>query len=393
MSSGSPLSVVLVGNYATDGQQSMQRYAELLRAELMTRGHEAEILRPEPKIGRFRIGSNGLGKWLGYVDKFVLFPRKLKRIAHSRRKSVFHICDHSNAMYSSSLKGVPHLVTCHDLLAIRSAIGQLPQNPTGWTGRRLQSWILFGLRSADRIVCVSEETRRQLLAFYGFEKKAIVVVPNGLNHPYVPLSDDESRRRFLARPELVPHVDRPYVFFIGGTQWYKNRLGVLRIFLGYAAAKPGGADLLFAGKPFTSSDNELLTATPGHLRARVHHVGAPDNEGLNALYARARCLLFPSLEEGFGWPIIEAMSSGCPVLTSNRPPMNEIGGLAALYIKPENTDQGVESLKALLECSLDQARKRVEHGYIQASKYSTDSMIEGFLSQYMECSKSATCIL
>jgi glycosyltransferase involved in cell wall biosynthesis len=387
----SPLSVVLVGNYPTDQQQSMQRYAELLRAELRARGHQAELLRPEPRVGRLKPGATGLGKWLGYVDKFILFPRALRRAAQaSAGRTVFHICDHSNAMYAAALRGFPHLTTCHDLLAIRSALGHFPQNPTGWSGRRLQAWILSGLRRSDRIVCVSHETRRQLIAFPGFAEKTVDVVPNGLNHPYVPLPEAESRARFLARPALAPHAGRAFVFFIGGTQWYKNRAGMLRMFLAYAAARPDGVDLLFAGKPFTSADEALLAAAPPALRSRIHHVGAPDNEGLHALYARARCLFFPSLEEGFGWPIVEAMSAGCPVLTSHRAPMNEIGGDAAAYVHPTDETAGAAILTRLLEETPEARAERVRAGLQRAQAFTTSAMIDGFVGQYRQTLAAAT---
>lgn len=388
----------------------MQRYAELLRTELTARGHVVELIRPEPKLGRLKPGAHGLGKWLGYIDKFVIFPVRLRWIvrhacrASSARASrasgfkspdsgfpasglVVHICDHSNAMYTAHLRGVPHVVTCHDLLAVRSALGHFPQNPTGWTGKRLQTWIASGLRRASRIICVSHETRRQLLALPGFSGKTIEVVANGLNHPYHPLTEAESHARFVTRPEIVSFVDRPYVFFIGGTQWYKNRAGVLRIFLRYAEANPVGADLLFAGKPYTPADEAILNAAAPELRARIHHVGSPDNEGLHALYARAGCLLFPSLEEGFGWPLIEAMSSGCPVLTSNRPPMNEICGAAAAYLDPLDEVSAGTMLQYLLGETIAAREARVQLGLRQSAAFSTASMLEGLLFHYRAASK------
>jgi glycosyltransferase involved in cell wall biosynthesis len=374
--------VLLVGNYETDGQQSMQRYAELLRRELQERGHAVELIRPEPVVGRLWAGATGPGKWLGYVDKFILFPRRLHRAARAISGRVVHICDHSNAMYVSQLRCVPHVVTCHDLLAVRSALGHFPQSRTGWSGRRLQAWILSGLRRSARIVCVSAETRRQLLAFPGFDGKPVVVVPNGLNHPYGPLDESESKVRFIERPSLAPHANRRFVFFVGGTQWYKNRAGLLRIFLAYAAAHPDGVDLLFAGKPFSPADHALLDAAPSAARARIHHVGSPDNAGLHALYARAECLLFPSLEEGFGWPLIEAMSCGCRVLTSNRPPMNEIAGEVAAYLNPSDESGAVQALACLLEEDPDAKRTRIVAGLAQAARFSTTAMIDYMIAVY-----------
>lgn len=374
--------VVLISNYLYDRQQSMQRYADLLHRELQGRGVAVTLIRPEPWFGRLKPASSGLGKWLGYIDKFVIFPVRLRRLVKRIRHVVVHICDHSNSMYSAHLQGVPHLTTCHDMLAVRSALGHFPGLQTGWTGRRLQAWIVSGLRGSARIVCVSEETRRQLLALPGFDEKRIAVVPNGLNHAYGPLSESESRERLLARPELAPWADRPYVFFIGGAQWYKNRDGLLRIFLAYAKANPGGPDLLMAGKPLSPSQRAILEQADANQRARVHHAGSPDNAGLHALYARAECLLFPSLEEGFGWPIIEAMSTGCRVLTSNRPPMNEIGGSAAAYLDPADEVAGAQVLASLLNENQPQREQRVQAGMEQAAGFTTAAMVNAFIGHY-----------
>lgn len=382
------MKVLIVGNYQHDDQQSMQRYAELLTAELQLRGHDIQLLRPQPILGRLKPGGTGLGKWLGYIDKFILFPFALWRATYGRPERVVHICDHSNAMYTSYLQNRPHVVTCHDLLAVRSALGHFPQNRTGWSGRLLQAWILRGLRQAQRIVCVSEETRRQLMALPRFATASITVVANGLNYPYHPLSESESRRRFIARREIAPFVDRPFIFFIGGTQWYKNRPGVLRIFLHYAAKHPQGAQLLFAGKSFTAQDQTLLDKAGPVLRARIHHVGSPDNETLNALYSRARCLLFPSLEEGFGWPLIEAMSAGCPVLTNNRPPMNEIGGSVAAYLDPTDEAGAVQALATLLAEPAFVRALRVSAGLQRAARFSAKIMVDEIINEYRRALQS-----
>ena len=141
------LRVLLVGNYLRDGQESMQRFAEATLAGLTRQGIDARLIRPEAVLGRLSASSqSGLGKWLGYIDKFVLFPLRLKREVDAAQREaiseggaadvVVHICDHSNAPYTRSLRNVAHVVTCHDLLAIRSARGEIAQNPTRWSGRR-----------------------------------------------------------------------------------------------------------------------------------------------------------------------------------------------------------------------------------------------------------------
>jgi glycosyltransferase involved in cell wall biosynthesis len=129
--------------------------------------------------------------------------------------------------------------------------------------------------------------------------------------------------------------DQPYILHVGGNQWYKNRPGVVRIFRELAAMEPfTNARLVMAGKPFPPDLRALVDRTG--LADRILSVTGTSNEELEALYSNAIALLFPSLEEGFGWPIAEAQACGCPVITTRRNPMAEVAGDAAIYIDPED---------------------------------------------------------
>ena len=143
----------------------MQRFAAFMAQGLRQAGHEARVVKPRASLGQLHISGEGFGKWLGYVDKFGLFPLVLK--SEIKWADVVHICDHSNSFYTKYLRFVPHVVTCHDLLAVRSALGEIPQNPTRWTGRQLQRLILKGLTEAQHIACVSDATRSDLLRLAG----------------------------------------------------------------------------------------------------------------------------------------------------------------------------------------------------------------------------------
>src|SRR5207237_4838142 len=141
-----------IGNYEPDAQQSMQRFAALMAKELPPAGLDVTVMRPEPFVGRLCPGPKGVGKWLGYIDKFLIFPRRLKRRMKELRmgsesRLVVHICDHSNAFYTRYLRVVPHVVTCHDMLAVRSALGESPEEPIRWSVRRLHTMILRCLRT------------------------------------------------------------------------------------------------------------------------------------------------------------------------------------------------------------------------------------------------------
>ena len=112
------MKILLASNYINDRQNSMLLFARMLEKGLSDLGHDIRLTRPEPFFGRIIPSYKGLGKWLGYVDKFIISPRKLKKEIICA--DVVHICDHSNAHYSEYLKDVPSLVTCNDVLAIRS---------------------------------------------------------------------------------------------------------------------------------------------------------------------------------------------------------------------------------------------------------------------------------
>ena len=99
-------------------------------------GISAELIQPQPFFGRFRFAGNFVAKWLAYVDKFVLFPRALAKKLREQ-PAVVHICDHSNAMYASAIRRAPVVVTCHDLLAVRGALGEQTETPASATGKRL----------------------------------------------------------------------------------------------------------------------------------------------------------------------------------------------------------------------------------------------------------------
>ena len=103
-----------------------------------------------------------------------------------------------------------------------------------------------------------------------------------------------------------------------------------------------------------------------NLTQKVIELVEIDNENLRALYSAATALLFPSLYEGFGWPIIEAQACGCPVFTSNRSPMNDVGGEAAIYIEPDQPKETAEKIIHYLP-TLGELKPK---GFVNSQKFS-----------------------
>ena len=385
--------ILLVGNYENDRQESMQRFANMLLSGLQGVAVAAEIIRPLPCLGRFSNSAQGLGKWLGYIDKFVLFPGRLRRRiaelkydlkADSKNRAtrcLVHICDHSNAVYTRSLQGTPHLVTCHDMLAVRSATGEFHENRTRWSGRILQKYILAGVQRADHVTCVSEATRRDILKVLGETRGGVSVIRNGLNDRFEPLHPEQVR---ITLGEVFSRVAKTapqrYLFHIGGNQWYKNRRGLIETYTRIAEEMSDPPALVLAGKELPLELRELMHSVPA--AGRIFHVGSVSNQELNALYSGAVALFFPSLAEGFGWPLIEAQAAGCPIITTDRPPMNEICGPGALLIQPSDPKQAGRKIREFI--NMDQIeRQRVSNlGIENARNYAASEMIKNYVNLY-----------
>lgn len=364
--------VLLVSNYLNDAQESMQRFAALMEKGLIQAGHDVRTLRPQNIVGRLRPSGEGVGKWLGYIDKFGVFPAFLKSIV--TWANVVHICDHSNSFYTKHLKTKPHIVSCHDLIAVRCALGEFPRNTTRWSGQQLQQLIVKGLVRAQHVVCVSEATRRQLLRLTKIPEQRVSRVYNSLNYPYSRMNREEAMAR-IRKLQIDP--GETFFLHVGGNQWYKNRVGVLRIFSSLRKHIPRqNPKMVMVGKPWTD-DMRRFVSEDGLDNVTFELPGIGD-EDLRALYSTAAMLLFPSLDEGFGWPIIEAQACGCPVLTSGRPPMDEVGGAAAVYVNPENP----EAAAAAAILALNKAADLREASLQNAARFSSSAMIQGYVSLY-----------
>ena len=367
--------VLLIGNYPRDNQQSMHRFAMMMLDGLAAAGVPAELIRPQPFFGRFRYAGRFIAKWLAYIDKFVLFRRQLRRKLKTV-PALVHICDHSNAMYAKHIRGVPVVATCHDLLAVRGALGEQTDCPASFTGRLLQRWIVSGLKAATAVSCVSQATladaRRLVTRRDG--KPKLEMISLGLNYPYRELSPEEARARLAEYSVFMS--DTPFVLHVGSNLRRKNREGVLRIFA--RCKDQWSGSLVFAGEPL--SDMLRSLARQLSILDRVVEISDAPSELLEALYSCATALLFPSTFEGFGWPIAEAQACGCPVICTNREPMTEVAGHAALTRDIEDEAGFAGDLLRLTEAT--ERKHWSALGLENAQRFSSSSMIAKYRELY-----------
>jgi glycosyltransferase involved in cell wall biosynthesis len=373
--------ILLIGNYPLDRQQSMQRFAMMMLTGLTAAGVRAELIQPSPFLGRFRYAGNFVAKWLGYLDKFVLFRRTLAKKLRER-PAVVHICDHSNAMYARAIDGLPVVVTCHDLLAVRGALGEETGTPASAAGKWLQRWIVRGLEDSSAIACVSRATladaQRLIARHQG--KPALEQITQGLSYPYRLLPREEARAR-LAKISVL--ADASFVLHVGSNLSRKNREGVLRIFA--RGKDKWDGTLVFAGDLLSPSLRSL--AAKLGIAERIVELPNARSELLEALYNCATALLFPSTFEGFGWPIAEAHACGCPVLCVNREPMSEVAGDAGL-LRSGDDEEGFASDLLRLTDPAERARWSAR-ALENAKRFSTARMIAEYTKLYRSLAPAA----
>ena len=370
----------------------MLRFGQMLRAGLSGQGIATEIVAPAAILGRWLPTWSGAGKWLAYFDKYILFPLRLRwRVRALPGGAIVHICDHSNAVYVPAAASAGHrvVVTCHDLGAVRGALGEDTDCPATATGRILQRWIARSLGRADMIACVSSATRRdvdRLIRRPDGSRPDTRLVLNGLNAPYHPLAAEAADARLREIPGFDPGA--PFVLNVGSSLRRKNRDAVLRIFAQAQAAWPE-ARLVFAGEALPASSVELMDQLG--VAQRVTQVGGPSNAVLEALYSRAFALLFPSRFEGFGWPAIEAQACGCPVLSSDAGSLAEVVGQSG-FVRPPGAE--AEFASELIRMARDPAARAewVRRGWDNVGRFDPETMLGRHAALYAELLQPGTAL-
>ncbi len=386
------LQTVLIGHYPNDCQSSMERFDAQIIQHLRSSGGNHQKWNPPVFFGRIKCSSTGLGKWLGYLDKFLLFPLiivfRLQFRVKNPKETLFILPDHSHGIYVPLFKPLPHVVHVHDLIAIRSSRNDFFDQELSTSGRIYQRLISSGLKQAKYFICISRASQNDLNRYISPKSACIQVVHNELNFPYRP-TNKEALPKDIDK-NLLTHS---YLMHVGNSLWYKNRRGVLQIYKHYVSTTTSktAPKLIIVGAAPTIEDNEFLDKAT--LKGNVIFLQNIENETLQFLYSNAIGLLFPSHYEGFGWPIIEALACGCPVMTTERAPMSEIGEDVANYIQPMPEECNLEAFENWLisarkiinnwnemtpSTKADSIQKRIEH----AQKFRVGTAFKQYLRFY-----------
>ena len=386
------MKIVLLSHPEFLGHQSMPRYTNMLCEGMKRRGHDVEVLAPQAKFTG-RIGGNRLRKWMGYIDQYLVFPRVLRsKLRSCPPDTLFVVTDHALGPWVPLVRDKRHVIHCHDFLAQRSAKGEIPENPTGFTGRIYQAYIRNGYSAGRNFISVSRKTREDLHEFLGHKPAISEVVYNGIDIRYNRIDTHQARSR--VKSLIGADTSNGYLLHVGGNQWYKNRYGVIKIYEAWRRISNQNLPLVMIG---TAADDRLISARKSSpFSSDIYFVSNADDADIVSAYNGAVVFLFPSLAEGFGWPIAEAMACGCPVITTNEAPMTEVGGTAAKYISRMPSDPSLEESWAnssagavadILSLTPEQYNIVVKNGLDNVTRFNEERALDNIENIYTQASR------
>lgn len=227
------------------------------------------------------------------------------------------------------------------------------------------------------IITVSHYSKANLVNLLGADEAKITVIPNGVDPGFAPMSPREARS--LTMPFL--RFEEPYVLYLGNLKSHKNVDGLLRAYALLVRSWKLDHRLLIVGED--SVGGPALMRLAGDLRLeRVTFVPRLPQEFVRALYCGASATVLPSLEEGFGLPVVESMACGIPVACSNCASIPEVGGDAVEYFDPRSPESIAEAIRIIVE-SPTRTRELVSRGLARAKQYSWRSSAQEHRELYM----------
>ncbi len=244
---------------------------------------------------------------------------------------VFHP-SYYNPYFLKHLKGKPFVVTFMDLIHEKygSQFKELAADKYILERKRTM------LKNASKIIAISECTKSDIVNFFGTTPEKIEVIHLGSS---LKVAGNLS-------PESTP--SRQYILYVGNRSLYKNFSFCLQAIAPLLRTK----DVQFicaGGGSFNREENELMLKLK--VSERVEFVPVESDDTLVGLYSNALCFIFPSLYEGFGIPVLEAFSCGCPVVLSDRGSLPEVGGDAAIYCNPEDAESILAAVGSYINSS------------------------------------------
>ncbi len=289
------------------------------------------------------------------------------------KTDIYHLpCPDTIPRYQGKL-----VVTIHDLIARTH-----PQSHTQETIDLSEQHMRSIARRADHVICISNSTREDFHRFYQYPRAQSSVVYNGVNHElFFPLTKQEMAQATIDR--VAMGVEGRYILTVGTLEPRKNLKGILSAMAVLKQAGDYEGRLVVVGMKGWMSEDLGLFIKKLNLESSVKFLGFISDAQLRLLYAGADIFVFPSFYEGFGFPILESMACGTPVVTSNTSSCVEIAASAAITVDPSDV-KGIALAMTRILIDKDLAADLRERGIKRAEEFSFEKTAQETLKVYQQ---------
>lgn len=318
------MTVRLYHTIPEEGRTSSEVYVRELTAALSALAPPDLDLRHFQPTGRLRgalapfAPADRLG---GYIDRYVVYQWR----ARSASADLHHIVDHGYGHLGFSLDPRRTIANFFDAMLLKFRARELPVDRYPRLTILAHRADLVAIRRAARIIAISQSSRNDLIRFTGVDPGRVRVILLGVSPRFAPCDVEVD-----AEAALGVRAGSPQILHVGHCGPYKNVEGILWALP--RAIRLLGEPIQFvkAGGPFTAAQRRLISKLG--IEDHVVHLGPVPDDRLPQIYREADLLVMPSLHEGFGLPVLEAMASGTPVLAANRGSLPEVVGDAGLLV-------------------------------------------------------------
>jgi glycosyltransferase involved in cell wall biosynthesis len=284
-----------------------------------------------------------------------------------RPPAVIFVPAHTLAVLTRLLRpNLPQIVTIHGLEG-----KFLPQ--TGWFLTHIyRNWsITWAIRLAHHLICVSEDTKRDVLATYGAPASVVTTIHEGVDYDRFSQESVKDKRVVIKKIMSLRKkykLAKTYIMFVGTIQPRKNLVRLIRAYARLRLQGMTSSDLVIAGKLGWNYEDMLKTPLKAGVEEHVRFIGRVSDRELPSLYKGALMAVFPAITEGFGLPVLEAQAASVPLVLAKAGALPEVSGGAAVFVNPLSVTSIFKGMERILKSrSLAQSLRR--RGVLNAKKF------------------------
>lgn len=317
------------------------------------------------------------GKKFKYIECSVNPHKKISRVFYEQFILPFKLERRNSLFFSPSnilpipLR-IPSVVTIFDLhwYNLKNLFPKMEKHKLSY----VKTFIKSSAKKARKIIALSKFTRNDLISTLGIPEEKIVIIPPGLDGNYRVIDRDEAQNFVIKKFSITGN----FILHVGQTHRRKNIPFLLKIF--ERMKDRNTLDLILVGPPGNGEKEILNIIQTSRFIKSVHKFKELPEKDLLYLYNSASCLLFPSLYEGFGLPVVEAMACGCPVVCSNSTAVPESAGGAALLCGPDE-EEWIQAIKMIIN-DKNERNKLIKKGLERVKQLSWERTVEEMLKTF-----------